>query len=271
MTNIKLSIYVLLLITCSCSVSESQVSDPIYKLIWNDEFDGNQVDTAAWNNKIGAHGWGNNEWQNYTDGDNAEVSNGTLKIIAKKIGDGQKVGDYTSTRMTTKKSWKYGIMEIKAKIPSYRGNGLWPAIWMLGKNIESAGWPNCGEIDIMEYVSYDPNHVHQTIHSKANNHMIGTQVSTGPKLLTTIEEDFHTYGIIWNALSISFYIDDVSNILLRFDKPANANLDNWPFDQPFFFILNLAVGGNWGGRKGVDDFIFPATFEIDYVRVYGME
>lgn len=237
-------------------------------LVWNDEFDGNNLDLTKWKYETGSHGWGNNEWQNYTEGQNVEVSNGTLKIIAKKVGTGQKAGDYTSSRLNSRQAFTFGRMEIRAKIPSYKGPGLWPAIWMLGQNISTVGWPKCGEIDIMEYVSYQPDTVYQTIHSEANNHTKGTQIGSGPKRLPTIEEEFHNYGVLWDSKSLVFYVDSLDNVLLNFPQPIPVTTDNWPFSQNFYFLLNVAVGGNWGGAKGVDDSIFPAQMEVDYVRVY---
>ncbi len=237
-------------------------------LVWSDEFDGDEVDLAKWRFETGANGWGNNEWQNYTSGPNSTVSDGMLKITAKKEGTGQKVGDYTSSRMLSKELFTYGRMEIRAKIPEWKGKGIWPAIWMLGENISTVGWPDCGEIDIMEYVSYAPDEVHFSIHSKANNHVQGTQVTSGAIQLETIEEEFHNYGLLWTENSLKFYIDDIDNIKLTFNKPFASNQDNWPFDKPFFFLLNIAVGGNWGGLEGVNDAIFPSTMEVDYVRVY---
>jgi beta-glucanase (GH16 family) len=236
-------------------------------LVWNDEFEGDVLDMTKWKFETGDHGWGNNEWQNYIEG-SVEVANGILKINAQKIGDGQKVGDYVSARLNSTSSFTYGRMEIRAKIPEHQGNGIWPALWMLGENIGSVGWPNCGEIDMMEYVSYDPNKVHFSIHSVANNHVNGTQVTSGPVLLETIEEEYHNYGILWSPKSIKFYIDDLDNIQLVFSKPTKPTQDNWPFDKPFYFLMNIAVGGNWGGQQGVDDSIFPASMEVDYVRVY---
>ncbi|MEQ8807958.1 MAG: glycoside hydrolase family 16 protein, partial [Imperialibacter sp.] len=144
-------------------------------LAWSDEFDGDAVDTDKWKFETGANGCGNNEWQNYTSGPNSTVSDGLLKITAKKEGAGQRVGDYTSSRMLSKETFTYGRMEVRARIPEWKGKGVWPAIWMLGDNISQVGWPDCGEIDMMEYVSYAPNEVHFTIHSKANNHVQGTQ------------------------------------------------------------------------------------------------
>ncbi len=238
------------------------------ELVWSDEFDGNSLSETYWKFETGQHGWGNNEWQNYVAHENIEVSDGTLKIMAKKVGTGQKVGDYTSTRLNSKKSFTFGRMEIRAKLPEHKGNGLWPALWMLGTNISTTGWPACGEIDMMEYVSYDPNKVHFTIHSTTNNHVDGTQASSGPIVLETVEEEFHNYGVLWSEKYLKFYIDDVDNVIFTVQRPANYNDGNWPFSKPFYFLMNMAVGGNWGGLEGVNDDIFPAIMEVDYVRVY---
>ncbi len=270
----RLSILILLLIAVPFAFNackEEPAGGEDEGLIWSDEFDGERLDGDKWKFEIGAHGWGNNELQNYTVNQNTEVSNGTLKIIAKKVGDGQSAGDYTSARLNSLESFTYGRMEIRAKIPDLKGNGLWPAIWMLGENIGQVGWPACGEIDIMEYVSYQPNQFYSTIHSTANNHTNGTQVGSGAISLQDIEEEFHNYGIIWTEDYIKFYLDDPSNTVFRFNKPSNPTADNWPFDKPHFFLLNMAVGGDWGGAQGVNDNNFPATFEIDYVRVYELD
>lgn len=251
---------------------QEDVNAPDYwndaEIVWNDEFDGTSISLEKWKFETGDHGWGNEEWQNYVEGTNVEISNGTLKIKALKTGEGQKVGDYTSTRLNSRKSFTYGRLEIRAKIPELKGNGLWPALWMLGENIATVGWPKCGEIDMMEYVSYDPDIVHFTIHSEANNHKIGTQKGSGPVRLETIEEEFHNYGILWTSQSIKFYVDEITNVKYTFEKPTPFNQDNWPFDKPFYFLMNIAVGGAWGGAQGVDDSIFPSQMEVDYVRVY---
>jgi len=241
------------------------------ELVWSDEFNGNSLSLENWKFEDGEHGWGNNEWQNYVVDENIEVSDGTLKIIAKKVGAGQKIGDYTSTRLNSKESFAFGRMEISAKLPVYKGNGLWPALWMLGSNISTAGWPACGEIDMMEYVSYDPNKVHFTIHSTTNNHLDGTQATSGPIALETMEEEFHTYGLLWTNKYLKFYLDDVNNIKFTFQRPSNHDDRNWPFSKPFYFLRNIAVGGNWGGLEGVNDNIFPAVMEVDYVRVYQLK
>ncbi len=274
--NVKTGLIGIMCVCFSTGFTQNdQVIDPHHpdywkntELTWSDEFDGDTINLNKWKFQTGSHGWGNNEWQNYTDGDNVEVSDGLLKITAKKTGEGQKVGDYTSARLNSRATFTYGHMEIRAKMPVWKGNGLWPAIWMLGENIGTAGWPRCGEIDIMEYVSFDPGQVHVSIHSFANNHTKGTQITSGPMVLETIEEAFHNYGILWSEQYIRFYIDEIDNIVLTFDRPEPYNEDNWPFNKPFYFLLNIAVGGNWGGMRGVDDIIFPATMEIDYVRVY---
>ncbi len=287
----KISLTVLfssLLIACSSSSSDASAQEDLAmapvneilpdvfatdywnnaELVWQDEFDGDALSAEKWSFETGADGWGNNEWQDYVANDNVEVSNGTLKIIAKKVGSGQKTGDYTSARLNSKKTFMYGRMEIRAKIPDDRGKGVWPALWMLGNDIQSTGWPACGEIDIMEYVSYDPNTVHFSIHSTANNHVNGTQITSGPVELMTIEEEFHNYGLLWTDKYLKFYIDDIENVQLTFFRPATSNAENWPFSKPFYFLMNIAVGGNWGGLEGVDDSIFPSIMEVDYVHVY---
>lgn len=237
-------------------------------LVWQDEFDGNTLSEENWIFETGANGWGNNELQNYTEDENVTVSDGTLKIIAKKIEQGPGMVEYTSARLNSITNFKYGRMEIRAKIPDHKGNGLWPALWMLGSTIQTAGWPACGEIDIMEYVSFEPNQAHFSIHSVANNHRDGTQVTSGPVVLETIEEQFHNYGILWTNKYLKFYIDDIENIKLVFPRPAISNAENWPFSGTFYFLMNIAVGGDWGGLEGVNDDIFPAVMEVDYVRVY---
>lgn len=234
------------------------------RLVWSDEFDGDQLDTEKWLFETGDHGWGNNELQNYVADTNVEVGGGTLKIIARKTD----TGGYTSARLNSKEEFTYGKMEIRAKIPEHKGNGIWPALWLLGSNIHTVGWPACGEIDIMEYVSFDPNRVHFSIHSVAHNHQDGTQVTSGALPLETIEEEFHTYGLLWTNKYLKFYIDTPDNVKLTFFRPVTSNFENWPFSQPFYFLMNIAVGGNWGGLEGVDPSIFPATMEVDYVRVY---
>lgn len=238
-----------------------------FTLTWADEFDGTEVNNSNWTFETGASGWGNNELQNYTNGDNVEVKDGNLIITTKKVNDNQAVGSYTSTRMITmdKQEFLYGRMEIRAKLPS--GRGIWPAIWMLGADFKTAGWPACGEIDIMEYVGYQPNTIHATVHTPAG---YGGNGDGSSKTLETAEEEFHIYGLIWTEKEIIFYTDTPENVTHRY-APSNKTEQNWPFDKPQFFIFNIAVGGNWGGAQGIDDNIFPQSMEIDYVRVYQPE
>jgi len=237
-------------------------------LVWNDEFDGTTISEENWLFETGNGGWGNAELQNYQDSGNAEVSDGVLKITAKRNTDNTIEGAFTSARMNSKKSFKFGRMEIRAKMPEHQGNGIWPAIWMLGSNIHTVGWPACGEIDIMEYVSFKPNKTHFSVHSTANNHSDGTEITSGALDLDTIEEEFHNFGVLWTNKYMKFYIDDVDNIQFSFRRPVISNVDSWPFSNDFYFLMNVAVGGTWGGLEGVDTSIFPATMEIDYVRVY---
>ncbi len=153
-------------------------------------------------------------------------------------------------------------------MPDHKGKGLWPAIWMLGDSIRSVGWPQCGEIDILEYVSYQPDVVHCAIHCKARNHRQGTEVSQQSRL-ESAEEEFHIYGVEWREDGLKFYINSPDNVTMTYERPEEYDNDNWPWDKPHHFLLNVAVGGTWGGRQGVeDDKIFPATMEVDYVRVY---
>jgi len=242
--------------------------DPEYienlTLVWSDEFDGTSVNTNFWTFETGQHGWGNNELQNYTNGDNSEIVDGKLIITAKKVNNNTLPGSYTSSRMVSryKEEFQYGRFEIRAKLPS--GTGIWPAIWMLGSNLGEVSWPACGEIDIMEYVGYDPNIVHSTVHTTAGSGVNGSGSSMS---LPTCEEEFHNYGVIWTDEKMVFYVDSMDNVIHTYN-PAVKTPENWPFDQKAFFILNVAVGGNWGGVQGVDNSIFPQSLEIDYVRVY---
>lgn len=238
-----------------------------WTLHWSDEFNKNGLpDSSIWSFDTAgnAYGWGNNELQYYTNKKpaNAWVKDGILKITARKEKAGDK--NYTSARLITKgkASFVYGRMEIRAKLPP--GRGTWPAIWMLGENIGEAGWPACGEIDIMEHVGYEKDSIYGTIHSQTYNHVKGTQ-KTKAIFIKNPYTAYHVYSIEWTPDRMDFYVDDQ-----LYNSVQNEHLTEkeWPFDKPFFFILNLAVGGNWGGKMGVDEEIFPATMEVDYVRVY---
>jgi len=231
--------------------------------VWSDEFtiDGSP-DATKWGYDIGGNGWGNNELQYYTNGLNANINNGILKITAKK--ESYSGNGYTSARMITKNKgdWLYGRFEIKAKLP--KGRGTWPALWTLPTDWVYGNWPNSGEIDIMEHVGYDQNRVHITVHTKAFNHTLGTQIGAN-KIVATASDEFHRYRIDWASYGIRGYIDDEK--IFEFMNQG-AGPDYWPFDKRFHILMNIAVGGSWGGVMGVDDTIFPATMEVDYVRVY---
>ncbi|MFY7653126.1 MAG: family 16 glycosylhydrolase [Chitinophagaceae bacterium] len=228
-------------------------------LIWSDEFDNNGApDASKWGYDIGtgSGGWGNNEVQYYTNRlDNAIVSNGTLKIIAKK--EAFSGSAYTSARLLSrgKFSFQYGKVEVRAKIPT--GVGTWPAVWMLGDNIGTAGWPACGEIDIMEHKGSDLNKIFGTLHFPGNS---GGNARGGTTNNPTATTAFHRYFVEWNASSIKFWIDDNPPFF------TFANNSNIPFNHKFFLLLNLAMGGTFGGS--VDPNFSNATLEIDYVRVY---
>ena len=237
------------------------------KLIWSDEFSSDGLpDPAKWRYDVGGTGWGNNELQYYTKDrpENARVEKGNLIIEAHK--EAYQGRAYTSARLLTQNTatWTYGRFEIRAKIPA--GRGTWPAIWMLGTNIPTAGWPLCGEIDIMEHVGFDQGVVHGTIHSEAYNHTKGTQKGQ-QKTVPTASTDFHLYTVDWTADKIDFLVDNA--VYYTLTKTAlGSNTAQWPFERPFFLLLNVAVGGGWGGQKGVDDTIWPRRMEVDYVRVY---
>jgi beta-glucanase (GH16 family) len=234
--------------------------------VWSDEFDYTGLPNAAkWGYDLGGSGWGNNELQFYTDvANNAKVENGNLTITARKEAMGGK--NYTSARMVTKNKgdFLYGRIEVRAKLPA--GRGTWPAIWMLPTDWAYGDWPKSGEIDIMEHVGYDPNNVLFSIHKQAYNHSIGTQKSGGQKIPTAID-DFHKYRLDWTPYAVRGYFDD--QLVFTFTNEGKGYA-SWPFDKRFHLLINLAVGGNWGGAQGVDDTIFPAAFVIDYVRVYKM-
>jgi beta-glucanase (GH16 family) len=235
------------------------------KLVWSDEFDYKGLpDSSRWSYDTGNHGWGNNELQFYTVKrlQNARVEDGKLLIEARK--ENYKGSGFTSARLVSKHKgdWKYGRIEVRAKLPA--GKGLWPAIWMLPTQWKYGGWPKSGEIDIMENVGYLPDSVFGSVHTAAFNHAIGTNKTAGI-LRKDLASAFHVYSIEWQPERIKFFIDDVQYHEFENNKTGT---DAWPFDQDFHLLLNIAVGGNWGGKFGVDPSVFPQVMEVDYVRVY---
>ncbi|NNF36463.1 MAG: glycoside hydrolase family 16 protein [Saprospiraceae bacterium] len=247
-----------------------EVSSDGYHLVWNDEFEIDGLpDSTKWNYDHGdgcphVCGWGNNELQYYTKKrlENARVSNGKLIIEAHKEKKGNK--EFTSARLISrgKADWKYARIEVRAKLPS--GRGTWPAIWMLSTDWNYGGWPESGEIDIMEHVGYQADSIFGTVHTKAYNHGINTHVGNSA-FYPDAESSFKTYTIEWSADKIDWFVDD--NHYFSFHN-EHKTFNEWPFDQRFYLIMNLAVGGNWGGVEGVAEDIWPQKLEVDYVRIY---
>lgn len=231
-------------------------------LIFSDEFNDNGTPSPSrWTYDIGtgSNGWGNNESEYYTNrADNIIVEGGLLKITAKR--ESLLGSQFTSARIKTQGlfSFKYGKVAVRAKLPA--GGGTWPAIWMLGSSVTTAGWPACGEIDIMEHIGNDLGRVHSSIHTPSS---YGGTINTATKLVSDVSTAFHVYGLQWDADKIDFSIDDVVFYSYR---PATKNTSTWPFDDNQFIILNVAMGGNFGGS--IDPNFTQATMEIDYVRVY---
>jgi len=248
----------------SAQTVDTSIECPLsgYSLVWNDEFDYEGVpSTKKWKYQTGGSGWGNNELQTYvaqstSEGtDVAYVSDGVLTIKLLKEN-----GTVYSCRMNSKDAWTYGYMEASIKLPS--GKGTWPAFWMMPYNYTT--WPGDGEIDIMEEVGYNPNVVHNTIHcNKYNNG--GTSVETATRTVSTSQTAFHTYGMEWTSDYITFYVDRKATLTYKND---GSGYNAWPFYNPFYFILNIAWGGNWGGLQGVDESCLPTEMQVDYVRVF---
>lgn len=236
-----------------------------WKLVWNDEFlYKGKPDPEKWGYDLGGGGWGNDELEYYTDRiENAYVDDGQLIIEAKK--EEYEGYNYTSARLVTtnKGDWTYGRFYIRAKLPNVNGNGTWPAIWMLPTDWQGQEWPDVGELDIMEQVSYDPTIIHGSIHCHDYNWVNGTQVTEVIEVDSAVDE-YHVYAMEWNEQEIKYYVDDTNYFVF---KNNNQGSDSWPFTHDFHFLINIAVGGFWGGEYGVDDSIFPAKMYIDYVRV----
>ncbi|MCF8260035.1 MAG: glycoside hydrolase family 16 protein [Melioribacteraceae bacterium] len=261
-------LFVLLFNGCS----EEDASNPFVdepaapgSLVFSDEFNYSGLpDPDKWGYDEGGSGWGNDEEQYYTREriENAKVENGILTITA--IKEEYSGNQYTSARLVTagKGDWLYGRIEVRAKIP--RAVGTWPAIWMLPTDWVYGGWPSSGEIDIMEHVGWDPKVVHGSVHTALYNHKIGTQKS-GQIVVDDPFDEFHVYRIDWFADRIEFYLDD-NNYYTFYNE--NKTEGEWPFDQEFHLILNIAIGGAWGGIQGIQDESFPQKMEIDYVRIY---
>ena len=251
------------------AITLTQLSDAIvtpegYTLVWNDEFnteDGSQPDMNKWYYDVWNPGFVNNELQRYVAGSQngektAEINNGILNITAKKIGS-----EVCSARLNTRELWTYGYFEARLKLP--KGKGTWPAFWMMPS--DGGNWPHCGEIDIMEEVGSNANYTSSSIHCTAYNHTIGTQ-KTAERLTPGAEDEFHIYALEWTPDFIRTYVD--GKLLFSFDNDKKGDDNTWPFHKPFHPILNLAWGGDWGGYRGIDESALPATYQIDYVRIF---
>jgi len=236
----------------SCSTQE--------RLVWEEDFNQQELDQTTWNFELGDGcpnlcGWGNKEVQVYTK-DNHELKDGLLHIRIQKEDS-----VYTSTRITTEKKFEfqYGRIEMRAKLP--KAKGLWFAFWMLGSNHREVGWPLCGEIDLLEYVGQDPGVIFNALHT-ADSH--GDTVNTKKTFIEGIEDGFHVFEADWTSERITFFVDGTEVYQFAPNKRTEAV---WPFDQPFYFVLNCAVGGNLGGAE-IDDAALPDEFVVDYIRVF---
>jgi beta-glucanase (GH16 family) len=257
-----------------------------WKLVWSDEFEkAGAPDTAKWDYELGFIR--NHEQQFYTKArkENARVENGILVIEARKEkyrdprlappAEGNETSkprarrsreeaNYTSASLNTrgKAAWAHGRIEIRAKLPS--GRGTWPAFWTLGTNIGQVGWPRCGEIDIMEHVGFDPGVVHANIHTRKYNHAMNT--GKGARIsVADVSTKFHVYAVEWDPEKMDFFIDGQKYFTYHNE---GTGTDVWPYNKDQYLILNIAIGGDWGGQKGIDDSIFPQRCYVDYVRVY---
>ena len=243
----------------------SPTSYPGLSLAWADEFNGTSLDLASWNFDKGDGcpnicGWGNNELEFYTENENLYFQEGKMIIEARMESRGGK--NYTSTRLNTqnKRSFRFGRIDIRAKVP--RGRGVWPALWMLGNNITTVGWPKCGEMDIMELLGQEPNKVYSTVHFGPGPGSI--QISRSLTAASPFSDDFHLYSLVWTADRMRFLVD---NQLVSEVVKSDLGANNYPFNDPFYFVMNVAVGGNWPGNPDATT-RFPQWMMIDYVRVF---
>ena len=272
----RLSLCAFLGFLCFCSKDDqspaippvpSNVNPPPakkYQLVWSDEFDSAGLpDASRWDYDVGGNGWGNHELEYYTASrsENARIENGNLVIETRK--ESYNSSQYTSARLVTrgKQAWTTGKFEIRAKIP--KGIGTWPAIWLLSAT-NPLVWPDDGELDIMEEVGFNPNVIYGTAHNKTYNGAQGTQKGSSIQV-GDAQDSFHVYSIEWTDTQITWFVDSTQYYTYI---PPDYGFSAWPYISDFYLILNIAIGGTWGGQQGVDDSIFPQQMLIDYVRVY---
>lgn len=240
--------------------------DPEWVQVWGDEFESDGLpDSSKWIYETGGHGWGNDELQFYTEArlKNARVEDGKLIIEARR--ETYEGNNYTSARLNSRSSWTYGRFQMRAKVPS--GRGTWPALWLLASE-DTYGdqfWPDNGEIDIMEHVGHNANVIHSTVHTARYNHVQGTQRGASIDV-PDATSSFHVYALEWTPDEIRAYVDGEE--YFNFPKPPSAGYEEWPFNHDFHLIMNVAVGGAWGGAQGVAGGIWPERMTVDYVRVY---
>lgn len=268
MYRIKKSVFKLILLVLlltmmtGCAPKAAEITPPPgYQLVWHDEFDGKSINLQNWTYDIGGWGWGNGEAQYYTDRkENARVEKGMLIIEA--LQEKYEDSYYTSARLKTQglQNFQYGRIEARLKVPE--GKGLWPAFWMLGSSFNGSNWPDCGEIDIMEYIGKEPDLIMGTAHGPGYSGALG--LGQWNRQTFNIADDFHTYAIDWKEGQIDWYFDGELYFTLTL---ADVGDREWVFDQPFFIILNLAIGGHLPGPIGLD-VKFPKQYLVDYVRVF---
>lgn len=269
MKSVKNALLILFSISfiSACQPKKATQTDNDFELVWSDEFDYSGLpDSTKWtyDTEGNSAGWGNNEDQFYTTAriENANVENGNLAITAiREDIEGKK---FSSARLISKADWKYARVEVRAKVPG--GRGTWAAIWMMpgGWSFNDGNWPDVGEIDIMEHVGHESNTIHASAHSKDYQWQIGTQ-KTGVMNVPEATEKFHKYILDWTEDVMKVYVDDSCYFTYQNEKLGETK---WPYDKPYYLILNVAVGGAWGSIKGIDESAFPQTMEIDYVRIY---
>ena len=254
------------LLVAACAADATN-APPGWELVWSDEFNGHILDASKWEFEVNARGGGNNELQYYVT-NNVRVRDGFLSIEARRehYAGPEGTRDYTSSRIRTRfrGDWTYGRFDIRAKLP--KGKGIWPAIWMMPTDERYGGWPNSGEIDIMELLGHEPNKVHGTLHygDEAKRHASQGASHTLPQ--GTFSDDFHVFRLDWERGAMRWYVDD-HLYQTRTNWHTRRHGFPAPFDQRFHLILNLAVGGNWPGNPDSTT-VFPQTMAVDYVRVY---
>jgi hypothetical protein len=241
-------------------------------LVWSDDF--NSINTGTWNHETGGGGWGNNEREYYTAGQNASIqfdaqANSNVLVLEARRDNPANYNcwygrcEYTSSRMNTsgKRTFQYGRIEARLKLPQTQG--IWPAFWMLGNDIGSVGWPACGELDIMEHVGFEPTITHGAMHGP--NYSGNTPFAGTNYLNEQVNANYHVYAIEWNSTSVRWFVDGVQ--FYSVTKSQVQGYGNWVFDHPMFLILNVAVGGNWPGSPNGSS-VFPQRMYVDYIRVY---